>query len=273
MSQKQDKRHGKDGRGPSPADEQAQALAAMIIECVQSAEVCSAQTSEAVGSGVVREYLVSVVGGWEEDAIGLAPGILARVESPIEALYAIGHLETLFSCRWEGLASRPLVDLVDHGFDAALAFPAIHPQAPVRGATGHYRTDFLLETNVRIKGPHEAAGEYASKLCVECDGHEYHSSREQIAHDNARTRDLLAGGCQVVRFSGSEIYADPAGCAAEALRLLHAGLPSAEDLVTASGVVRVDGKGGPAWVSTRGFAPNEVASILRFVDRAKGAGA
>jgi hypothetical protein len=46
------------------------------------------------------------------------------------------------------------------------------------------------------------------KIAIECDGHAYHSSKEQITRDNIRARKLTKAGWSVLRFSGSEIYAD-----------------------------------------------------------------
>jgi len=47
-------------------------------------------------------------------------------------------------------------------------------------------------------------------LVVECDGFEYHSGKDSFISDRQRDRALKANGFDVVRFSGSEIYKDPA---------------------------------------------------------------
>jgi hypothetical protein len=44
------------------------------------------------------------------------------------------------------------------------------------------------------------------KICLECDGHEYHSTKEAIKRDNKRARLLATEGWTVLRYSGSEIY-------------------------------------------------------------------
>lgn len=53
------------------------------------------------------------------------------------------------------------------------------------------------------------------RLIVECDGHEYHHTKEQRANDARRMRKLLRSGWAVMRFTGSEIYADADLCAME----------------------------------------------------------
>jgi very-short-patch-repair endonuclease len=47
------------------------------------------------------------------------------------------------------------------------------------------------------------------KLIVECDGYEYHSSKESFEKDRKRDRLLKSKGYDVIRFSGSEIFRDP----------------------------------------------------------------
>lgn len=45
-----------------------------------------------------------------------------------------------------------------------------------------------------------------SKVAIECDGFEYHSSKEQLTRDNQRNRAIQMHDCKVYRMSGSEIY-------------------------------------------------------------------
>ncbi len=44
------------------------------------------------------------------------------------------------------------------------------------------------------------------KLAIECDGFEFHSSREQMTNDSIRSRKLMKEGWKVIRYSGSEIH-------------------------------------------------------------------
>lgn len=48
---------------------------------------------------------------------------------------------------------------------------------------------------------------------VECDGREFHTSEEAIAHDRKRDDEMNAIGVRVYRFTGSEIYRNAAQCA------------------------------------------------------------
>lgn len=53
------------------------------------------------------------------------------------------------------------------------------------------------------------------KIIVECDGYQYHSSKEKFTRDRQRDRKLNALGYTVLRFSGSEIHRDPPSVAGE----------------------------------------------------------
>jgi very-short-patch-repair endonuclease len=52
-------------------------------------------------------------------------------------------------------------------------------------------------------------------LLIECDGYEYHHTKEQLAKDACRDRKLARFGWQVLRFTGSQIHADADLCALE----------------------------------------------------------
>lgn len=73
---------------------------------------------------------------------------------------------------------------------------------------GFYRVDFIIECG-------------RSMLIVECDGHEWHDrTKEQAKNDRNRDRFFLWMGVPVVRFTGSELFADPVYCAKEAISIL-----------------------------------------------------
>ncbi|MGJ5093185.1 endonuclease domain-containing protein [Bradyrhizobium oligotrophicum] len=54
-----------------------------------------------------------------------------------------------------------------------------------------------------------------TKIIVECDGYEFHSSRDRFTNDRKRDRALKSLGYDVLRFSGREIHKDPVAVAAE----------------------------------------------------------
>ena len=59
-------------------------------------------------------------------------------------------------------------------------------------------------------------------VAVELDGHESHKTRDQRGKDAKRDRWFAARKITTVRFTGSQIYADPQGCVKELLDVLRA---------------------------------------------------
>lgn len=84
----------------------------------------------------------------------------------------------------------------------------------VQELVGPYRADILVVLeNVRI--------------VVECDGHAFHErTREQSTRDKRRDRFFAEQAYTVLRFTGSEIWADPVACAEDVLMV---GFNQAED--------------------------------------------
>ncbi|WP_017182260.1 endonuclease domain-containing protein [Sphingobium xenophagum] len=114
---------------------------------------------------------------------------LKKTESPIEAAMYVALAQ----------ACRSLNNIV-----------SFEPQVQI----GAYRADFVLTSD-------------AQRLVVECDGHDFHErTKRQAARDRARDRSMLEAGYQVMRFTGSEIYADAMACARQAVehveKLAHA---------------------------------------------------
>lgn len=83
----------------------------------------------------------------------------------------------------------------------------IYQQAKV----GPYRTDFLiLDASVPLE---IAAPRW---MVVECDGHDFHErTKEQARRDKKRDRFFQSKGHKVLRYTGSEIWADAPACATE----------------------------------------------------------
>jgi len=58
-------------------------------------------------------------------------------------------------------------------------------------------------------------------MIVECDGHDFHErTKEQARRDKQRDRFLVSKGFKLLRFTGSEIWADPEACADEIINEL-----------------------------------------------------
>jgi very-short-patch-repair endonuclease len=84
-----------------------------------------------------------------------------------------------------------------------------------------YRADFVVHFTAGVAAPRVAEARDASGCVIECDGHEFHErTKEQAAHDKRRDRELQIAGHSVLRFTGSEIYADPIACGAQVVRFV-----------------------------------------------------
>ena len=96
-----------------------------------------------------------------------------------------------------------------------MAFPHLMlPPEPVlrmeqQAEIGKYRADFLF--SVAVDG-----GSERKLLVVEIDGHDFHErTKEQAARDKTRDRWMTGAGYDVMRFTGSEVWANPFGAVQE----------------------------------------------------------
>lgn len=88
------------------------------------------------------------------------------------------------------------------------------PQMPV----GKYRIDLALIHLRHAFGKRESC----RPIAIECDGHDFHErTKEQAEHDKERDRVLQVSGWVVARFTGSEIFRDPAEAAGKVEAMLH----------------------------------------------------
>lgn len=124
--------------------------------------------------------------------------IRERSSSPIELRLAMMLLVMLGSQPEVsfGFGSRPYYV----GDETTVVF---QPQV----VDGHYRIDFVARVTFNARH---------ALIAIECDGHEFHErTKQQAARDRARDRYLVRKGYKVLRFTGSEIYADAGKCVAE----------------------------------------------------------
>ena len=76
-----------------------------------------------------------------------------------------------------------------------------------QASIGGYKVDFLLSVDV----PNISCA-------IEIDGHDWHEkTKEQASTDKKRERKLLSLGVPCMRFTGSDVFTNPDGCAKEAL--------------------------------------------------------
>ncbi|SFG65363.1 endonuclease domain-containing protein [Methylobacterium gossipiicola] len=147
-----------------------------------------------------------------------------------EAVPGDSPIERLFCAAMWSLAHRR-----DRPVDNLLALSAQYELAEaVRDSIAKctFFSTAYVESQVQIAGwrvdfaisfPDTAApvGAPLRKLLVECDGHEFHErTKAQAARDRSRDRLAQHQGLPIFRFTGSEIWNDPCGCADEVLSFI-----------------------------------------------------
>jgi hypothetical protein len=91
------------------------------------------------------------------------------------------------------------------------------PQVSVSYEGAVYRLDFEL-ADIQNEGPPSPRW----RIAIEVDGHDYHErTKEQARRDRSRDRVLQAAGYVVMRFTGSELWANPMKCADEVFAMAH----------------------------------------------------
>lgn len=153
----------------------------------------------------LREDLIAVVDDHIFDA-----RICAEGESPIECM-----LFEALACyvRCGGCEYRSVV-VPKNNKDMARFLAAedatmllVQPQAQLPG----WRVDFLIYAWDYGRATGRAQWR---RLIVECDGHDFHErTKKQAARDRSRDRAAQLSGATILRFTGSEIFADPLACA------------------------------------------------------------
>jgi very-short-patch-repair endonuclease len=132
---------------------------------------------------------------------------LTACESPIEELMLTALLEAFNNFDdWK----MPVVSASQF---LAGDFPGHNIVLACQVPIGNYRVDFAM----KVRG-----AEPPYQLIIECDGYDFHEkTRTQAARDKKRDRELQAKGLRVFRFTGSEIWRDPFGCAWEILSMVE----------------------------------------------------
>jgi very-short-patch-repair endonuclease len=150
----------------------------------------------------IAEAAQAVAERFEEEFLDLA----RHCESPIEELLLASLFAGQHYHEFEVIFMGDL-EPSDRHIRGETAY--VYQQARV----GPYRTDFLIHDCTM---PLEIAA--PRFMVVECDGHDFHErTKEQARRDKQRDRYFQSRGYKVLRFTGSEIFADPQAVADEVM--------------------------------------------------------
>ncbi len=172
---------------------------ALIHTLAEKREVAEPDAAEAVELDALRqkiEFLLPVLRPAQPDEAA-EWGRQNAKGSPIEALFLLAFMElpgTTFSVEREGFVSA----------DGYLLL------AQVPMLDGRYVVDFLL-----------MAVDDEWGIVVECDGHDSHSTKEQLEADHDRDHELRLIGYGTRRFTGSALTKSAAACVEKALELAN----------------------------------------------------
>lgn len=160
---------------------------------------------------------IEVIEGFFED------NSWAQGDSEIERLFHAA-LFARFKFGWsifQAPATAPSAEHAEAGRTIKREFNEFIPIVERQVQIGDFRVDFVISVWTEgtvtggIDGPSVGQPRWR-KLVVECDGHEYHErTKEQAAKDRSRDRTLTSLGFDVFRFTGSELWRDPWGCACQ----------------------------------------------------------
>lgn len=136
-------------------------------------------------------------------------------DTPIERLfYAALHLAILH-CEQEYFTAARMVDI--NAFEEWKDRPDLerkHIYISRQVNVAGWRVDFLVHVFADWAREDQPGPMGWNKLIVECDGHDFHErTKEQAARDRDRDRQAQLAGIEIFRFTGSELWRDPLGCA------------------------------------------------------------
>lgn len=140
-------------------------------------------------------------------------------DTPIERLFYAALYLAVTRCEQEWFNAARLVGF-EH-FESWKDSPDLDrqcifvcPQVDIAG----WRVDFLIHVFADWARAGSPGPMGWNKLIVECDGHDFHErTKEQAARDRDRDRQAQLSGIEIFRFTGSELWRDPLGCAEQVI--------------------------------------------------------
>jgi very-short-patch-repair endonuclease len=126
-----------------------------------------------------------------------------RYDDPIKALEPI--VKAVKRREMETLLESPIEKAFWHAYLDKQLLPLAGLTPALSVMAGKYRLDFALPDLM---------------IGIELDGFEFHNTRDQFNRDRARQRELEMEGWRIIRFGGSEVHNDAAGCVSQAARLV-----------------------------------------------------
>lgn len=167
--------------------------------------------SRIFGFDLLQEQVLDRIAGQIGSLQGLDSGNWPHGDTPIEKLFSLSlYLHYRFN----------ILERLDVWFPKILPLEKMLADPEWREfllvsrqvQVGDWRVDFMIHHYQHLSFDGKK-GEWQS-LIVECDGHEFHErTKEQAARDRSRDRRATSNSVPIFRFTGSELWGDPLGCA------------------------------------------------------------
>lgn len=134
------------------------------------------------------------------------------ISSPIEQLFFIA----LHAVARANLCDVDAEAYMDHAGNHCIG-AGVHTQPQFK--IGTYRVDFLIQH----LGYGAMAWAEREEVVVELDGHDFHDKdKRQRSYEKARERHIVKAGYKILRYTGSDVVADPYKVAYEVLETVGA---------------------------------------------------
>jgi len=175
------------------------------------------------GDNIERDTRVILEGGYFKSPIEelFFLGLMCAIQTPMGMYMGVELFLSKGDSPW-ATSSGLISPSTNHALRQGLPFGyrtgdeftiKIYPQCMV----GPYCADFFVEY------VHAGFDDSAVRLVVECDGHDFHErTKEQAKKDRARDRFMQKVGLPVLRYTGSEIFANAADCGKQVLDFIEA---------------------------------------------------
>lgn len=157
------------------------------------------------------------------EGVRAAGDVMTACGSPIEQAFLRAFLAEAEQMGWCAVVRWTTPEGVRRSWCPVPKLEASETQCwiDLQAQLGPHRVDFAITACHASRGGGVLRYWEAAPHVVECDGHDYHSSREQRTADAERDRFLMAKGFRPVRLTGTELHRNPHLCALEVLRLVR----------------------------------------------------
>lgn len=136
-------------------------------------------------------------------------------DTPIERLFYTALFLAVTDCEQEWFTNVRIVPI--EAFNTWKDGPDVDRQHIFVTRQDHvagWRSDFVVHVFADWSRAEQPGPMGWNRLIVECDGHDFHErTKEQAARDRDRDRQAQLTGIEIFRFTGSELWRDPLGCA------------------------------------------------------------